>query len=284
MTNKMMKFENSSIAVEKINGVWMFELYAVGMALGQVKKNTKGIDYPRKDRIDENVKNADIEPCVHNGHKYLTESQVYDLMLETRTDKCRAFRKWLTNEVLPELNHTGTYSMKKKADHSYKYFDKKWNGIPVLSTTDVVQITGIDRTSVNTWLKHHGVIFFDYYNLKGEDIGEFKKQNPDVVKSIPEMNLVTKSGFVSFCKAYNIKIEEPKCFKKPERHDEPWFPNGLMLNEIYRIEKSLMLAEKHRKELIFAKSTTEAYNAKAGLNNAIMDLCCFANEMKIITI
>jgi len=30
MTNKMMKFENSDIAVEKINGVWMFELYAVG--------------------------------------------------------------------------------------------------------------------------------------------------------------------------------------------------------------------------------------------------------------
>ena len=284
MTNKMMKFENSDIAVEKINGVWMFELYAVGMALGQVKKNAKGTEYPFKERIDKNCEKADIKPCVRGVHKYLTESQVYDLMLETRTDKCRAFRKWLTNEVLPELNHKGSYSIKKQPNHSYKYFDKTWKGEPVLSTIDVFQITGIDRTRINAWLRNHGVICFDYYNLKGKEIEEFKTKNPDVAKNISEMNVITKSGFMSFCKAYNVKIEEPKCFAKPENHDAPWLPNGLMLNEIYKIEKSLMLAEKHSKELIFAKSASDAYNAKAGLNNAIMDLCRFASEMKNITI
>ncbi|MDO4945676.1 MAG: BRO family protein [Ruminococcus sp.] len=62
----------------------------------------------------------------------MTENQLYDLMLETRTDKCRSFRKWITNEVLPQLNHTGTYSMPRKQtpqlDDNYQYFDKTYGG------------------------------------------------------------------------------------------------------------------------------------------------------------
>ena len=50
--NKLIKFENTPIEVQIINGVPMFELYAVGMALGQIKKNSAGTEYPAKDRID----------------------------------------------------------------------------------------------------------------------------------------------------------------------------------------------------------------------------------------
>jgi hypothetical protein len=36
------------------------------MALGQIKE-AKGNLYPRKERIDENLKNAEIKPVVRNG-------------------------------------------------------------------------------------------------------------------------------------------------------------------------------------------------------------------------
>ena len=49
-----------------INEEPYFDLYKVGMALGQTKVS-KGIVYPRKDRIDKNVENAEIKPVVHNG-------------------------------------------------------------------------------------------------------------------------------------------------------------------------------------------------------------------------
>lgn len=39
--NKIMKFENTPIDVQVINGVPMFELYSTGMALGYVKTNGK---------------------------------------------------------------------------------------------------------------------------------------------------------------------------------------------------------------------------------------------------
>lgn len=216
MDNKMIKFENSDIAVEMIDGQWMFELYAVGMALGQVKV-AKGISYPRKDRIDENAKNADIKPVVHNGQPFITESQVYDLMLETRTDKCRAFRKWLTNEVLPELNHTGTYSIKKEETKPYDYFDKTWNGEPVLTAKDVQHITGICGTTALTWLKNHGVALCDYIHLSGNELIKFKAENPKVKKSVPSLGIITKNGFKALCKAYGIKVDEPKCFEESEQ-------------------------------------------------------------------
>ncbi len=81
------------------NNESIFELYSTGMALGQTKE-AKGKLYPRKERIDENLESADISTAVRNEQQYLTESMLYDLMLEMKTEKVKPFRKWVTNEVL----------------------------------------------------------------------------------------------------------------------------------------------------------------------------------------
>lgn len=103
------QFEGQNVKIIIENGEPLFELYSTGMILGQVKQNSAGKLYPRKDRIDDNIKNAEIKPCVHNGHKYLTEEMLYDLMLEMKTDKVKPFRKWVTKEVLPTIRKTGGY-------------------------------------------------------------------------------------------------------------------------------------------------------------------------------
>ena len=128
--NEIKIFEGTQVHIIEKDGEPMFEVYSTGMALGQVKFNSVGTAYPRKDRIDENLKNAEIIPCVHNGHSYITEEQLYDLMLEMKTDKVKPFRKWVTSEVLPSLRKYGKYSMVKKLD-SYMIEDeieraKRW--------------------------------------------------------------------------------------------------------------------------------------------------------------
>lgn len=100
--------EFGKVNVILVNGEPYFDLYSVGMALGQVKKS-KDVLYPRKDRIDQNVKNAEIKPVVHNGQPYISENQLYDLMLEVHTDRVRPFRKWVTSVVLPTVRKTGGY-------------------------------------------------------------------------------------------------------------------------------------------------------------------------------
>ena len=101
--------EFGTVNVFEYSGEVYFELYSVGMALGQTKE-AKGRLYPRKERIDENVKNADIKPVVHNGQLWITEAQLYDLMFEVHTDKVKPFRRWVTNEVLPSIRKHGMYA------------------------------------------------------------------------------------------------------------------------------------------------------------------------------
>ena len=110
MENKILKkFEATDVTIEIINGVPMFELYSTGMALGYSRKNGVGKSYPRNSRIDTTCKNAGIKPCVHDGHSFLNENQLYDFMFEAHTDKCKPFRKWVVEEVLPMINSTGGY-------------------------------------------------------------------------------------------------------------------------------------------------------------------------------
>ena len=219
---KLMKFENSDIQMIQINGIWYFELYSVGMALGQLRI-AKGKNYPRKDRIDENVKNAEIKPVVRNGQPFITEEQLYDLMLETRTDKCRVFRKWLTNEVLPALNHEGTYTMKHepKTDKPYEYFDKTYNGVLVLTTEDIEHITSIHQTTVAWWFRQKAEEGKDYYYLEKVELQKFKMENPKLSRLSKRLYAITREGFIKICRAYGVQIETPKCFEVKEEPQKP---------------------------------------------------------------
>ena len=113
MENQIVKvFENEEFGKVNIlieNGEPLFELYSVGMALGYVTTNCKGLYYPRKDRIDNIVENAGIKACFHNGNKYLKESMLYDFIFESKTGNAKELRKWVTETVLPSIRKTGGY-------------------------------------------------------------------------------------------------------------------------------------------------------------------------------
>ncbi|VFD49572.1 prophage antirepressor [Clostridioides difficile] len=106
------KFEGMDVEIIELNGELLFELYSTGRALGYFRWNEKHTSCsPRKDRIDKIIENAEISIGVHDGRPYLTESQLYDFMLEAKTEKCKPFKKWVTNEVLPSIRKTGSYDI-----------------------------------------------------------------------------------------------------------------------------------------------------------------------------
>lgn len=47
---------------------------------------------------------------------FLTEPQLYFVMMRSRSDKARGFRQWVVNEVLPSIRKTGKYEVKKEED------------------------------------------------------------------------------------------------------------------------------------------------------------------------
>lgn len=124
-------FEGHKVDIIQENGQVLFELYSTGMALGYARDNGKSTGdhsghplFPRKDRIDKVISNADIVPFSHYGGKYLTEEQLYDFMLEARTEKCKSFRRWVTNEVLPTIRKTGGY-----VDNTDKFTDNYFSNL-----------------------------------------------------------------------------------------------------------------------------------------------------------
>ena len=108
MNNMISVFENCEIQIVVENDAPLFEVYSTGMALGYIT-TTRGKSYPHKVRIEKVISNADIAPVVQGEQRFLTETQLYDFMLEARTDKCKPFRKWIVEEVLPSIRQNGCY-------------------------------------------------------------------------------------------------------------------------------------------------------------------------------
>lgn len=221
MTN-LMKFENCNVEIIHDNNEgFLFELYSTGMALGQAKV-VKGICYPRKERIKANLLNAEITPVVRNGQQYLTESQLYDLMLEVKTEKVKPFRKWVVNEVLPSIRKTGSYSIEQKQEQPYEYFDKTFNGVPVLSVLDIVHFTGLSQTTINWYVRKSDLICgIDYFVAEGRALAEMKKRHPKMSAMIPRMLLITKSGFDKLMKENGVQVEPLPCFNTPTHKERP---------------------------------------------------------------
>lgn len=155
----------------------------------------------------------------------ISEGDLWRLIIRSKLPQAEEIEKWIMEEVLPSIRKNGSYSIpsKDKQLELYEYFDKTYNGEPVLSIADVSHMTGINRTTIGYFIRKSLTIGFDYYLLRKSELEEFKIENPKVNKFASCMYIITKDGFNAICKAYNIKLETPKLFieeKQKMPHDE----------------------------------------------------------------
>lgn len=68
-------------------------------------------------RLDKGV--VTIHPLMTAGGiqqaNFVNEDGLYDVILDSRKPEAKAFRKWITSEVLPSIRKTGKYSVKSEA-------------------------------------------------------------------------------------------------------------------------------------------------------------------------
>jgi prophage antirepressor-like protein len=109
-------FESCDVQIIVVNDEPLFELYSTGKALGYSRWDGKTYLegkiqklFPYKARIDKVIANGEIQIVEIENNKYLTESALYDFMLEARTKQCKPFRKWICEEVLPSIRQNGCY-------------------------------------------------------------------------------------------------------------------------------------------------------------------------------
>ena len=60
----------------------------------------------------------------NNGMKFINESGLYDLILESKKPEAKVFRRWVTSEVLPSIRKTGGYNVQQQLTPSYMIEDR----------------------------------------------------------------------------------------------------------------------------------------------------------------
>ncbi len=124
--NNIMIFENKQVEVFELNGQVLFNPKHVAYCLGISDVNSairnfnnkqviklKNSDMHSKHIQNSNVGNIDFRKLNNAGENFLTESGVYKLIFKSRKEEAERFQDWVTDEVLPTLRKTGTYSIQQ---------------------------------------------------------------------------------------------------------------------------------------------------------------------------
>ena len=201
MKDLKMMFEGTEVKIiinEK--GEPLFELYSTGMALGYIKQNTiNGKTYYqcRKDRVDKTIKSAEIKPLVQDGLKYLNEEQLYDFMLEARTEKCKPFRKWVTSEVLPTMRKTGAYIMEGREEEMINnYFPSFSDDIKLAMVQDLLKKNKELKVSADKYkefMDEDGTFGFRELCKHLNGLG-FNLKESELRENLKEKNIICKQG------------------------------------------------------------------------------------------
>ena len=110
MKNELIKFDNAefgSVRVMMIDGEPWFVGKDIAIALGY--KNVR--DAMRK-HVDDEDKTGSQIATPSRGKQQVTiinESGLYSLILSSKLDSARQFKRWVTSEVLPSIRKTGSY-------------------------------------------------------------------------------------------------------------------------------------------------------------------------------
>ena len=90
-----------------IDGEPWFAGRDIALALGY-KDTPKAV----KDHVDEEDKRVGVLPTPRGGQEavIINESGLYSLILSSKLPKAKAFKRWVTSEVLPAIRKTGSYT------------------------------------------------------------------------------------------------------------------------------------------------------------------------------
>lgn len=148
---------------------------------------------------------------------YIPEGDVYRLITHSKLPAAGKFEKWVFEDVVPKAVRDNSRQITEQLTletSEYHYFDKTFHGVPVLSMADIAHFTGLKEYDVYKSIKTQCRIYTEYYHLRKRELAEYKTENPNVSKTIRELIVVTKDGFIHLMKILKCRATMPKCFQE----------------------------------------------------------------------
>lgn len=174
---EMMIFDNpefGEVRAQEINGEPWFVLKDVCrvLGIGQTRTVTERLD-------DDEV---GITPCQDGrGHvqdmSIINESGLYTTIIRSTKPEAKAFRKWITGEVLPSIRKTGGYQVNQEAVLELPH---RWMGQGAILSEDAAKELGIKKDKIRDLLAGRPTVYVkgvDWDTLRGDTLSEYKFYN-----------------------------------------------------------------------------------------------------------
>lgn len=133
---------------------------------------------------------------------------MYNLVLASRKPQAKAFKRWITHEVIPSIRKTGKYTIEQQTliEEAYKPSLKYYRGIPVVTKKDLAAVLNVVTHRIQQYIVKKGLLIQgrDYYVLTGVELEKFKKDNPGATGiTATALTVITASGAKKICKIRN---------------------------------------------------------------------------------
>ena len=95
---------------------------------------------------------------------FINESGLYSLILSSQLEQAKAFKRWVTSEVLPQIRMTGRYELTPKElkllGEKADYCDEVLQSVDCLTTTQVAKEMHMTAPELYRWLIGLGVLYW----------------------------------------------------------------------------------------------------------------------------
>lgn len=114
-------------------------------------------------------------PEKHVIANFISEGDLWRLIVRSRLPAAQKFEKWLFDEVLPELRRTGGYRAKPATDLPHQ-----WMGRGCIIVDEAVKRLGVKKDKVVGLLRQRKTVYrigVDWETLRGTELDEYKFYN-----------------------------------------------------------------------------------------------------------
>jgi prophage antirepressor-like protein len=94
----------------------------------------------------------------------INESGLYSLILSSQLEQAKAFKRWVTNEVLPQIRKTGRYELLPKEvrllGEQAEYCQEVLKSVDCLTTTQIAKELSMTAQELYRWLIGMGILYW----------------------------------------------------------------------------------------------------------------------------